>query len=189
MIQDQFSQSVSSFVSFALAQQPTVVLGDGIGPNGVSIAFGKGKRLSEAEFVSIDKLVRKFEEVRNLLPSTSSLDALQVHNERPQITFQPNTKYTIVSIDAEQLAIAKDVSRLAEKVYEAHAAGQHEAARGHYDDLQSLLKLKREAFLGDFVNVPEIDGVVGSHAVGRTGNPTEIAGGAVIFVIIEVYIN
>jgi len=44
-------------------------------------------------------------------------------NESPRVRFAPNTQYQIVSINAEQFDLAKDISSRVQKTHAAHTAG------------------------------------------------------------------
>lgn len=189
MAENMIGNDVKSFVSFALAMKPTVPIATDENSDVVELQFNTNKKLSEREITSIEDLVAKYEKIKKLLPSGQSLDTMQLHETKPRVSFEPGTNYQIVSIQAEQLSLAKDIAGRVERIYSASQSGKHDEARDMYDELQSFLDEKRTTFLGDFLNVPEIDAVIGTHAVGRNGDPQALGGGAIIFVIIEIYVS
>jgi hypothetical protein len=106
------------------------------------------------------------------------------------VTFQPDVDYHMIKVNSNQLAVAKQVARLVKHTHDLHTAGDRAGASAAYDELQTFLGRQREELIGDFRNVSQITDAVGMHGVGRGGNPRADGdcGGAVIFVIIEIFI-
>ncbi|MGF1481484.1 MAG: hypothetical protein ACFB4I_18710 [Cyanophyceae cyanobacterium] len=178
---NELDKDIKSFLSYALAIEPKVSIG------GVEFHFNETEKLSDREFASIDELMRKYEKVKRLLPDESSLDSLQITKEKPIVQFEPNTNYQIVTVNAEQLDLTKDIYQRIAQIHQSYTEENHSQARNKFDDLQSFLNEKRRSFLGDFQRISAIDDTVGMHAVGAGGDPqTQVV---VIFIIIEIYVE
>lgn len=178
-----------SFVSYALALGPTATIDSHRLNERIEFRFNSQKKLSDQGVASLDTLIEKYEKVRRYIPEGKALDDLEIHKARPEVTFEPGKRYKLVSIPAEQLTLAKDLAKRVGKLHTAHRAGKHDEARREYDALTSFLSEKRSAFLADFKDVPEIDQVIGGHAVGRSGDVNAMNGGEVIFVCIEIFVT
>ena len=185
---EALTHDIRSFVSYALAIGPTATIHNHKTNELIEFKFDERRTLGDLELASLERLVEKYGKISRHLPQGKSLDALDIHTSRPAVTFEPGTHYRIISIDAEQLRLAKDIAARVAQVHEAHTAGNHDDARHSYDSLVDYVSTERRAFLGDLKDIPEIDSVIGSHAVGRSGDPHAMNGGAVIFVIAEIFI-
>jgi hypothetical protein len=197
MAEGQLAKNVRSFVSFALAQKPSVSIrescpteGSGAIPNNsIEITFDPKKKLSEREVSSLDSLLKKYESIKgSLRPKHARVD-LDIKTCSPTLTFQADVNYQLLNVNSEQLEIAREVADRVERTHELHTGGKHEAARSEYDDLQKYLARQRSTLLGDFKNVNDFSAVVGSHGVDRRARADSDCGGLVIFIVIEIFIG
>ena len=180
------SKQVRSFVAFALAMKPDLVLrrkADASGPH-LLLQVSVHDRLSEHEISSLEHLLEKYK------PLKSYLDAiLNAHEEiatcRPTVNFQPNVHHKLVRLTSEQFAVAGEVAHRAEHVHGLHTAGDHARAAAAYKEFHSYLAQQRTTLAGELKNV-EFSDAVGSYGVGRVAD--DDCSGAVIFVIIEIFI-
>jgi len=194
-------KQVRSFVSFALAMKPLVTInrpsaGDALSDTSVTLKFDHtvnlyDAKLSEAKTTSLETLLQKYEPIKEFLQiahSPTDVAGFNVSTSSPIVNFQPNVRYHVVQINGDQLEIAKEVARRAELVYNSHSAGDHTNAKAQFDDLQTYVSQKRDELIGDFKAAGRINDVVGQRGVGQAGQPEAIEGGAVVFVIIEIYV-
>jgi hypothetical protein len=196
MAEKELAKEVRSFVSFALAQKPTVSISEtcptegsaAIPNNAIEISFDPKKGLSEREVSSIDSLMKKYESIKGSLRSREARSQLDIKTCSPGLTFQADVHYQLLSLNSEQLDVAREVADRVERTHELHTGGKHDAARKEYDDLQKYLTKQRSALLGDLKNVHDFSKVVGSHGVDRRARADSDCGGAVIFVIIEIFV-
>lgn len=189
--------NVRSFISLALAtDEPRITISANCAEEGqfvgkaVDVEFEPDRALSKKQFASIDQLVKKYESIKNYIDIGGSQSSLQADTCSPIVAFKPGTKYEIVEVSSEQLALAKDVAQRVVKVHSLHTAGDTKGAISEYDALQSFVSTKRSDFLGQFRNIRSLNEAVGVRGIGTNGAPRADADctGAVIFVIIEIFI-
>lgn len=196
---EQFSRELGSFVTLALRQKQPVKLAahfDGRGnmvDEPIELQLDDPSPLSKKEFASIEEMMDKYLLLRRYMPPTKRIDELKiVGNEKDKEIFEKqkkDTDYKMVRIDENQFNIAKKVAQYVERVHGCYEREEHREARKAYDKLHDFLNASRKNFFGDFESVLEIEEAFGSHAIGTNGNPAVASGGAVIFVIIEIYVS
>lgn len=189
------STDIRSFISLALAaEEPKVTISASCATEGpmlgksIEVEFESGRALSTKQFSSIDQLIAKYEKIKDYIDVGQAHEDLRADNCSPIVNFKPNTKYEMIEIDGEQLALAKEVGQRVAKVHALHTSGDKRAATSEFDELQTFLGTKRERFLGQFRNIRTLNEAVGMRGVGANGAPRADADctGAVIFVIIEI---
>jgi len=198
MIESELPKQVRSFVSFALATKPSIVLqrhckNEPLADTALEVRLHGKKALSHSEVSSLESLIKRYEPIKKYLYISDSPEdqaGFKISTCCPIVEFKPGVEYHIVKLDAEQLNIAKEVAHHVDRTYALHAAGDRGDARKSYDTLQDYLNRQREKLIGDFRNVQQFTEVIGMHGVGQNGNPRADGdcGGAVIFVIIEIFV-
>ena len=191
------SKDLGSFVSFALAVKPEVIMHrhcekDPLRGGSVKLAFGK-KALQKNQVDTLESLMKRFEPLKAYLAITDHPDdkrGFDIKTCAPRGEFQPNTEYALISIYEKQLSIAKRIAQMAEKTHASYQAGRHDEAKSNFAELQRTIEAERRALVGDFAKIDRVSGIVGLHGVGQNGNPAADwdCGGAVIFVIIEIFV-
>ena len=184
---ENLSQEVRSFVTFALAMKPALTLhrkADTHGPN-LTLTVSVNDQLSEAEIESLEPIMAKYK------PLKSYLDAIVNSHElvatcKPTTNFEPNVHYRLIRITEEEYRIAKEVATRLDRIHVEHAAGELDKAKKEYDELHRHLTEQRAALVGEFRGIRFSNGAA-SYGVGRI-SADEDCSGAVIFVVIEVFI-
>jgi len=197
MAKNQLAKDVRSFVSFALAQTPSVTIaetcrteGDGAIPNNsIEIKFNPRKKLSDREVSSLHSLLKKYESIKDSLRSKKGREQLDIKTCTPITTFQANVNYQLLNVSSKQLAIAKEVADRVERTHKLYTAQKHDQAKKEYDGLQKYLAKQRSALLGEFKQVNDFSNVIGSYGVDRRARASSDCGGLVIFIIIEIFIG
>jgi hypothetical protein len=186
---------IRSFISLALAlEQPKTTISASCAEEGpfrgksIDVEFDQEKALSKKQFSSIDQLVKKYQSIKDCIDLAQPHEALNAGNCSPIVTFKPSTKYEIIEVSGEQLSLAKGVAQRVVKVHDLHTGGDHRTAKSEYEELQSYVRSKRDTFLGQFRNVRDLNVAVGVRGVGTGVRADTDCTGAVIFVIIEIFI-
>jgi len=198
MTPSQVGKQVRSFVSFALAMKPLVTIqrrcpGDTLSDTAVTFKIDDTTKLSEQKVSSLETLIRKYEPIKHFLTVSSTPEeaaGLNVLTCSPKVDFQPDVDYRLIKLNEEQIEVAKEVARLVERTHGLHTSGDNSGAKTAYKDLETYLAKKRADLIGDFKDVGQITQAVGMHGLGQAGNPRADGdcGGAVIFVIIEIFV-
>ena len=94
-------------------------------------------------------------------------------------------EYRKITVHAGQLEVAKHVSKMVNSIYHAYISGRHKEAKEEYSEFGKYLEQKRKELIGDFKTVNEVEDSLALFGVGLNHADN---GGAVIFVIIEVFV-
>jgi hypothetical protein len=192
MEKQQFGKELNSYISFALKLKPAINFPGHFGPNGkfadqpVHLDLDDGEKLTGLELSNVEGLIEKYKKLKPYLPSGGGLEKLRiVPKEFKQPKSTPGIRYKKVTIHANQLEIAKTVAKKVDEIYTAHSNGDEKKAKNAYNELQKYISIQRSAYLGDFKSIREVED---SLAMFGMGLAHEDNGGAVIFVIIEIFI-
>jgi hypothetical protein len=199
MTNKDFNKDLGSYISFALRKKEPITLPGHFDKKGnfnnksVKINFDNENKLSDREFSTIEKLMEKHLLFKKYIPKSSSLDNLKIikpkKTEFRAYKENPKSDYRIVTVNSKQLEIAKNIAKRVDYIHKSYLAERHVDAKKSYLKLQSYLDKKRESLFGDFETIQEVEDSFGLHAVGTNGNPQVMSGGAVVFVIIEIYVS
>jgi hypothetical protein len=195
MSTQQFNKDVSSFVSFALRTKPTISFPGHYDNKGnfvkepVRIRLEDNDLLSEMELSNVEALMEKYSTLKRYLTPEGSLDKLKIVPKdfvQPKDDLKAGLQYKVVSVNAKQLEIAKTVSRKANEILDAYSNGAFRKAKKLYNSLNDYVTKTRLEFINEFVTIREVEDSLGLYGVGLND---EDNGGAVIFVIIEIFVS
>jgi hypothetical protein len=183
---ETLAKELRSFVTFALALKPKVTLhrkADAHGPQ-LTLEISTNDRLSKGEVASLEPLLAKYKSLKPYLDAILDTDE-SIATCKPTVNFEPNVHYKVTRISGDQYRIAKEVAGRLDRIQSAGAANDHKKAKVEYDDFLRYLGDERQALLGEFQGVQFADGVA-SFGASRVADGD--CSGAVIFVIIEIFI-
>jgi hypothetical protein len=181
------SQEVRSFVTFALAMKPALVVHrkpDTHGPD-MTLAISVNDGLSKPEIESLEPIMAKYRPMKSYLHAVIN-SGEAVSNCKPTTNFEPNVHYRMIRITDGQYRITKEVAARLDRIETTHRGGNLVEAKKEYDEFHQYLSEQRAAMLGEFRGI-QFNGAVASYGVGRV-NADDDCSGAVIFVIIEIFI-
>ena len=197
---NEIGKQVRSFVSFALAVKPSIMAqrhcaNEALPGSAIEFKLSDKGTLSKSEVSSLESMIKKYEPIKEYLhicDSPEDESGFNIATCSPTVTFQPDVEYQILKLNSEQLKVAKEVARRVDHTYKLHIAKDHAGAKEAHKNLHHYLEQQRAELIGDFKNVHKITEVVGMHGVGKSVDLMRRAdfdcGGAVIFVIIEIFV-
>jgi hypothetical protein len=189
---NQLSKDLSSYVSFALKLKPTVNFPGHYDDKGKFVQKSEhvdlDPALSKDEVFTLEALIDKYKLLKPYLRPNSTLDSLKIvpkEYKEPRSDPAKGIEYKKFTVHAGQLEIAKRVSRSVDEIYKAHSGGNEKEAKKQYNEFNRYLERTRKELLGDFRTVQEVEDGLALYGVGLNHADN---GGAVIFVIAEIFI-
>lgn len=184
------SDDVRSFVSFALAMKPGVVMhrkADDDGPR-LSLTISAEEVDAEAKIASLEPIMEKYRPLRSYL--NAMMDSKEtVSTCNPTTNFTPGVGYRLVRISQGQFEVAKELATRLDRIHVLHGAGYSNEASKEYDGLHEYLAQQRQALIGDFKGIGFSDAVATYGADRLAAAADEDCSGLVIFIVIEIFIG
>ncbi len=150
--------------------------------------------LREKELSSIEALVKKYREVEKFIPGGGSLGKLEFV-KRDMGEGVPD-KSVPIGIDPRVAAVSREQFETAQKLHDyvgrisaAMAEGNDGSAKDTYQELARFVETERNTLYGNFESYQQMSEVLGAYSEGRGAGSFAVGGGAVIFVIIEIYVS
>jgi len=185
------ADDVRSFVTFALAMKPGVVMeskGDHGAPR-MSLSISAEEAEAEAKIASLELIMERYRPLRSYL--NAMLDSNEtVTNCTPTTNFRPGVEYRLDRISNAQFQVAKELASKLDRIHVLHEAGYPGEASREYDALNEYLAKQRQALIGDFKGVQFSDAVA-TYGTDRHGVRPDIGGDCtvVVFILVEILIG
>jgi hypothetical protein len=150
--------------------------------------------LRDKELSSIETLVQKYREVEKFIPGGGSLGKLEfvkrdmgegVWDDAVPIGIDPR----VAAVSREQFETAQKVHDYVDRISAAMAEGNDGSAKETYQELARFVEAERTALYGNFESYQQMSEVLGAYSEGRGADTLAVGGGAIIFVIIEIYVS
>jgi hypothetical protein len=184
------ADDVRSFVTFALAMKPDVVIhrrADDDGPR-MTLTISAEEAEEEAKIASLEPIMEKYRPLRSYLNALIDSDET-IATTKPTTNFQPGLDYRLFRISEAQFQVAKELALRLDRIHVLHDTEYVAEASREYDGLHEYLTGQRQALIGEF------KGVTFSNAVATYGSDRLAAAadddcsGLVIFIVIEIFIG
>ncbi len=191
---NHFSKDISSYVSFALRIRPAVAFPGYYDDRGnfvdkpTRVPIDEYTALSKKELLTLESLMHKFKLLKPYLRPNATLDSLKIvpkEYEEKKSDPEKGIEYRKITVHAGQLEVAKQVSRMVNDIYHTHTIGNNKEAKEKYNQFNKYLEQTRKELVGDFRTASEVDDSLALYGVGLNHADN---GGAVIFVIAEIFI-
>lgn len=191
------SDEVRSFVTFALASKPSLSIHRrtrGSVPDTTLTIATKRASVGSDAYTDIDALLAKYESARPYLKNiVESMESIATCT--PTVSFEPGVDYALIRISEGQFRLARELASRLEVVREARESGDAEAFRELVESLQSYIAEQRAALVGEFVGTEFSDAeitfgreAVAAYGADRVATADANCSGAVIFVVIEIFL-
>lgn len=199
---EALADDVRSFISFALAMKPAVVVNrraDAGGPS-MTLTLSPVEATTEeanarAGIAGLEPLMEKYRPLRPYLVGITEADGGAVTDSgnvvatcEPTTYFKPGVEYRLVRIPAEQYSAARELATRLDRIHVLDEANYTAEAVKEYDALQEYLKQQRETLVGEFKGITFNDPVP-AYGADRLAAADNDCGGLVIFIVIEIFIG
>jgi hypothetical protein len=180
------ADDVRSFVAFALAMKPGVVMQTREDENAprMSLTISTEEAEAEAKIASLEPLMERYRPLRSFLNALR--DSTESVNDDVTTNFRPGVEYQLHRISDAQFRVAKELASRLDRIHVLHEAGYPGEASREHDAFNQYLGEQRRALIGDFTGVQFTDAIA-NYGADRVVNPDNNCA-AVVFVIIEIYL-
>lgn len=198
---ETLADDVRSFITFALAMKPTVVVNRRADAGGPSMTLtlsptpaAAGKGAARAGLAELEPLMEKYRPLRPYLVGITEADGGAVTDPgavvatcEPTTYFKPGVDYRLVRIPAEQYRAARELATRLDRIHVLDEANYTAEAVKEYEALQEYLKERRTTLVGEFEDITFTDPVP-AYGADRLAAADNDCGGLVIFIVIEIFI-
>lgn len=150
--------------------------------------------LRQNELASIETLVEKYREVEKFIPGGGSLGKLEfvqrdMGEVLPENSVPIGIDPRVAAVSREQFNTAQQLHDYVGRISAAMADGNDGSAKDTYQELARFVETERDTLYGNFDSYQQMSEVLGAYSEGRGADSFAAGGGAVIFVIIEIYVS